>query len=696
MADELNRWLRRLRPPTAADDDWTSSREADQALARIHRQTTGGRSVRGPRIRAVHWLPAAAVGTAVAVVVAVALTTTPTPSPRDRGLAGPNGSNNISVPPTVIRPAAFLLNTDPSCDALLAQLRSHTAANALTMLQTRYAGGGAYGFPGQLQDLGRIEVTPAVSSSGYSGSPNTSSTNVQEPGVDEPDVVKTDGDRLVTITDGVLRVIDTVTRVVTGSLDLTIYSGWEGAQLLVDGSHAVVTLSANSESVRFYGAGNVSSGGQSSYLFLDLDGQPKVTGSMRASGSFLDARMVGSTVRLVVRSAPVINPPPYTSGAAARDAAQRAVRSAPLSAWQPKYSVTSAAGTTSSTVPCSRISHPADFTGASMLTIYTLDMNHLGADPDPLTVAADGDTVYANATSLYIASNPQWFCCYSAASKKQTTELHRFDITGTGSPIYLGSGTVPGRLLSSYSLSDDDGYLRIATTTGMVDGSAGASNSVYVLADDTLKITGHVDGLGNNERIYAVRFMGPVAYVVTFKQTDPLYVVDLHDPANPKVTGSLTLSGVSTYLHDLGDGRLLGVGQDIKAGEGSGVQVSLFDVSSASSPKRVSNIVVPNTPSELTFDPHTFLYWQQTGLIVVPVRTWTGTQSGRVLVARVSGDKLTTVGLVANPRPTAVPDDGQGIQRSLIVNGDLWTLSGGGVQVSRQSDLNRIAWLPFQ
>jgi uncharacterized secreted protein with C-terminal beta-propeller domain len=349
------------------------------------------------------------------------------------------------------------------------------------------------------------------------------------------------------------------------------------------------------------------------------------------------------------------------------------------------------------TVACDRVSHPADFTGTSMLSIYTLDLANLGADPNPLTVAADGDTVYATTTSLYITSNPQWGCCVygpavPAAAEKQTTEIHRFDITGSASPTYLGSGEVSGRLLSSYSLSDYQGYLRVAVTNGDNE----TSNSVIVLGADSLKVAGHVDGLGKGERIYAVRFLGPTAYVVTFRQTDPLYIVDLSKPTAPKVSGELKLNGVSTYLHDAGDGRILGVGQEITDGEGSAAEVSLFDVSDPTKPTRVGHVIDPKTPGPLTFDPHTFLYWQPTGLIVTPVQTWDGVQSGRVFVARVSGHSLTTVGTLANPLTASVPDDGLGIQRSFIVNGALWTISGSGVQVSTETSLSRVAWIPFQ
>lgn len=693
MADEIGRWLRRVRPNTAADEDWATSSEADQALAAIHRKTAPAKPLSRLRVNPAVWLPAGALATAAVVVVAMALASSPSQPPKHLGIVRPNRSN---ITPT-LRPASFLLSTDSSCDDLLAQLRSHTAANAQTYGLSTLDHGGVYN--GSVP-VGLAPAPGAPAAAGAEKSANTSTTNIQEPGVDEPDIVKTDGDRLITVTDGVLRVIDTATRTVTGTLDLTVYSGWQGAQLLVDGSHALVTLnqglSAGPEPGPAIARPLNPASGQSTYLFVNLDGQPTVTGSLRASGSYLDARMIGSTVRLVVSSNPVINLPvsAYNGTATAKGEIQKTIRQAPLSAWLPKYSISVGASTTTRTVACSRVSHPTKFSGTSMLTVYTLQMNNLSADPSPVTVAADGDTVYANTSSLYIASNPDWFCCDT--STNQNTEIHRFDITGFGLPTYLGSGVVPGRLLSSYSLSDDGGYLRIATTSGENDGSAGASNSVFVLADDTLKVIGHVDGLGKGERIYAVRFMGPMAYVVTFRQTDPLYVVDLHDPSAPKVVGALTLSGVSNYLHDVGNGRLLGVGQQITAGEGSGVQVSLFDVSSASNPKRVDNLVVPNTPWALNFDPHTFLYWQPTGLVVVPAQSWSGSESGRVLVVRLDGDHLTKLGLLANPRPASLPDDGQGIQRSLIVNGDLWTVSGGGVQVSAQSNLERIAWIAFE
>src|SRR5262249_36601897 len=143
-------------------------------------------------------------------------------------------------------------------------------------------------------------------------------------------------------------------------------------------------------------------------------------------------------------------------------------------------------------------------------------------------------------------------------------------------------------------------------------GTGTAQSSVYVLHQQggTLGQMGHVDGLGTGERIYAVRFVGPVGYVVTFRQTDPLYTVDLRDPAHPKVIGELKINGYSAYLHPVGDNRLIGIGQEADAnGRVQGTQLSLFDVSDPAQPKRLAQYHVQFGHSEAEFDPHAFLYW---------------------------------------------------------------------------------------
>ena len=675
MADHLNRWLRAVRPGTPADDGFADSAAGQAALDVIHARVA--RTARAGPLR--RWRPVLLpVAVAAVAVTALTLTASGTPPAHEPPrLAAPVGP----APFIGARPAAQLLDPYRSCDDLLAGLRSHLAASV-----------GPNGLPGTIQGYYRTAQGPVVAGAPMgtdaTAGANTSTTNDQEIGADEPDIVKTDGDRVVTVTGGVLRVIDAAARSLEGTVDLHMYNGWPSAQLLVAGDSALVLLGGGGG---YPYAGPMVAGGPlptsgTTVLFVDLAGQPHVTGSLHTEGTYLDARLVGGTVRVVTSSTPHIAVPLPNGTQQQRLAANRAaVDHAPLSAWLPSYTVNTPGGTSTRTVPCTDVSHPAAYSGAALLSIYTLDIAHPAAGAQPISVAADGDTVYATTTSLYVASTPYY-------AGRDVTQLHRFDISGSGKPRYLGSGRVPGSLVNRYALSEYDGRLRAATTTGR--NTAKQSNGVYVLDADTLTQLGAVTGLAPNEQIYAVRYAGPLAYVVTYRRTDPLFVVDLTDPARPRVAGRLELTGYSDYLHDLGDGRLLGVGQQVNAsGVVAGVQVSLFDVGNPAAPRLLSRVTVPGTPNETPLDPHAFLYWPPTGLVAVPLQSWNAGQSGGALVLRVAGSALSRRGTITNPSSSL--DDGLGIQRSLIVDGALWTLSASGVAVSDPDTLARTSWIAF-
>ena len=180
---------------------------------------------------------------------------------------------------------------------------------------------------------------------------------------------------------------------------------------------------------------------------------------------------------------------------------------------------------------------------------------------------------------------------------------------------------MPGHLLNQFSMSELNGDLRVATTTNSWDGSAPSSSAVRVLRPEGNELVqiGLVDGLGLTEQIYAVRFLGTQAYVVTFRQTDPLYVIDLTDPAAPVLSGELKIPGYSAYLHPVGEGLLLGVGQGADLdGRVQGTQLSLFDVSDPANPCSLSTLPIGGF-SEAEWDHQAFLYWPEDGTIVLPV-----------------------------------------------------------------------------
>jgi hypothetical protein len=570
-------------------------------------------------------------------------------------------------------------------------------------------------------------------------------------GVDEPDLVKTDGRRIVAVEGSRLVVIDAASRRVTGTLGLGGGSGYMppgvatgpafaepgflpgSATLLLSGDHALV-LEGSFGAVP--GTRPSSSGYVTRMLLVSLPaaGAPTVISAYTISGQYVDARMVGPVVRVITRTAPRVLFPVLPAGAsqARMLAANRtAIGRAGLATWLPAFSSTSSASltaagqqTVSGSVPCTSVIHPATYSGTDLLTVETFNLSAtaLGTG-SPVAIEADGDTVYGTASSLYIASGNQWNvtpvgpvpaggASGGAGSRpsvvRQQTQIYRFSLAGSGAPRFAGSGIVPGYLVDQYALSEWNGYLRVATTNGLswalADGPspAGASapasaSAVYELslAGPSLSIVGKVTGLGSGERIYSVRFVGPVGYVVTFRQTDPLYTVDLSDPAHPRVAGSLALTGYSAYLHPVSATELIGVGQSAdRMGHVGGMQVSLFSVADLAAPARLATYALAGTSSLVDFDPHAFLYWPASALVVVPLNgsmTADAASGTGDLVLRLSGGSLVRVGLLQQPFSSA----GEEIQRSLVIGSTLWTLSPAGLMASDLGTLHEDAWLPF-
>ena len=248
------------------------------------------------------------------------------------------------------------------------------------------------------------------------------------------------------------------------------------------------------------------------------------------------------------------------------------------------------------------------------------------------------------------------------------TLIHQFSLDdGTGA-TYVASGEVEGRLLNQFAMSEYNGDLRVATTTDNWGNFGDQSEStVYVLRPNgtDLEQISSISGLGKGEQIYSVRFIDDVGYVVTFRQVDPLYVLDLSDPANPVLDGELKIPGYSAYLHPVGDGLLLGVGQDATdEGRTTGTQLSLFDVSDPANPQRISTLPIGGQ-SEVEWDHRAFLFWEPDGTIVLPVSPgWSDCgpavdclakgisgAGGGAVVAELDGRELTARGTISHSEP---------------------------------------------
>ena len=546
------------------------------------------------------------------------------------------------------------------------------------------------------------------------------STNVQELGIDEPDIVKTDGERIVvvsgnrlhvvTIADGRLALAGTVDLgfwtqdlFLTGDRVIAVSNGWDDwggpmplAEMSADAvwypSQAIVTVAE---------------------VDIADAGDPTVTSTLRIDGSYVSARMVHDRVRLVISAGPNGFAWTYPEGSglrAERDAEaanRKLVEDSTIENWLPYYILSDVSGIDRVVdegvlVSCSRTHHPDEFSGLNTLSLVTLGADSLAID-DATAVFADGQIVYSSADSTYVATTT-WLDPVvlerQGLPDEAATMIHKFALTERRAG-YRASGAVSGYMLSQWSMSEWDGHLRVATTSSPAWwGEATSESAVTVLAEEggELLTVGRVDGLGKGEQIYAVRFIADRGYVVTFRQIDPLYVLDLSNPERPTVEGELKIPGYSAYLHPVDDGYLMGVGQDADLeGRTSGTQASLFDVRDPANPTRVDRLTISGASSEVEWDHHAFLHHAPTGLTVFPYQQWSWEGDGQgdvvgALVLTVTEHGIAERGTVSHGDPSwqSMP-----IRRAMLIDGQLVTVSDAGVMASDAVSLERIDWVAF-
>ena len=528
--------------------------------------------------------------------------------------------------------------------------------------------------------------------------PEHSTTNVQEAGVDEPDIVKTDGNRIVAVAQARVHLIaldgskmtrrktlsDTAVRnVFLSGKRLLVFSGQTGQTSEPGarwaGQQAVLTM---------YDISNFS--------------DPSLIATLTIDGDVLDARLVGSQARVVTASSPDVDAPSpvYTPDGEISEKSKADLRAAVANTnvddWIPTYRLQDGAGAGVSEgrlVECANLAHPETFSGLDTVAVSSFDMGSALQSRKTVGVIAGGQQIYATGTSTYV-STTDW----SRDGSPAKTNLHKFVTEPSGASTYKGSGEVPGTLLNQYAMSEYDGVLRVASTIserrGWVNSRQTTEGLVTTLHEQggALRQLGQVGGLGkqDNESIRAVRFIEERGYVVTFRQTDPLYVLDLRNAAAPKVVGELKIPGYSGYLHPIGENLLLGVGQSgldsgispapRTRGGGPGVQFSLFDISDPASPHRIDTQTYGGGAAAAEFDPKAFLYWQPRNLIIAPTNLH-GDQRGRgvfsgLVLLRANADGLEEVGRLATTGANG------GVTRSLVIGDTVYLLSDHALQAN--------------
>lgn len=549
--------------------------------------------------------------------------------------------------------------------------------------------------PVMAKEVAAVPVaTSSVSSDVSAG--DYSTTNVQVTGVDEADFVKNDGKYIYMESGKTLTIVDAFPPQ-QGNIVTELPVEGSVSELFLAGDRLVVfsdtydehwyTPSGSSVPVPDYSR-------KSKAVIYDISDRknPKEVREISAPGSYENARMIGDYVYFLTSETPDYYNPRMPI---VYDGDEKVEIS---SIWCP----------------------PFPMNEYQMHTLTSFPVSTAGGPEAESFLLGHSNTLYVSPDNVYIAYEKQqpwrgWDYPGEESSKTsepdQESVIHRFAIKN-GDITYKATGTVPGYLLNQFSLDENRGNLRVATTVSDWATSEKQYSNVYVFSPD-LKIIGRLEHLAPEEKIYSARFMGDLLYLVTFKQTDPLFVIDLSNPYQPGLLGELKIPGYSDYLHPYDETHLIGVGKDTIENEGggiipTGVKIALFDVSNVNSPRLVDSMVIgeKGSDSAVLSDHRAFLLDKERNIMAIPIRevihvpvegskyegshteeTWQGTY-----VFGINPDTGFT-GKGKIKQGTGAKDDdwwyGSTVLRSLFMDDVLYTISRDRIVGSDLKDLTR-------
>jgi uncharacterized secreted protein with C-terminal beta-propeller domain len=517
-----------------------------------------------------------------------------------------------------------------------------------------------------------------------------SGTNNQEAGVDEADFLKTDGFHIYYLQGKNLHIFGVPE---FGDLEATSSLSLSGTPvaMMLDGDQLVVISNVNPWSIsrshpvvdamgwdETYGNWRTNSLTKFTVLDITNRSQPEVDRELYIEGQYITAREVSGTVRTVTHAwmnveglQSWLNLPNGYWNLDYDDPLRLEIRE--KVAWQTmqsnaevlaeltleelipqvyEYSYGTVTTHEMSENACREFVAPQDGFNRGISSIFSLDLTSSSFDYEVDHIVGTYPQVYASTDVLVLAESAfDWWWFWNNDAMDEMTNLHTFDISAPDATLYTGSGRVNGTVVNQVALSEHEGVLRVATTTGqwgrwwMADPEPMSSQlvtlvrSVDVETDEQILVeAGRVDGIAPGERIWSARFDGDRAYIVTFEQIDPLWVIDVADPTQPVILGELKVPGVSTYIHPLSRDHLLTIGlapanEDGTGLDWSGTQLSLFDVSDPTQPGQDAALRISPVSrdrahewswswSEATYESKAFQYWGPKNMLAVPLSTY--------------------------------------------------------------------------
>lgn len=565
-------------------------------------------------------------------------------------------------PPAVSQVALTTFSGPSACadleqhleDRAILSMTTRVEANrrwALEYWRLQQGTGGGGGSTG-LQDAGAAAAGGAGGGSGTStGSAPTdyTTTNTQEAGIDEPDFVKNDGTRIFVLSGRRLFTATSwpVTSLATrGSLELP----GRPLEMFLEGSRLVVFSGLFDDRFdapswcRQYACGDWY---VNTVLVTHVDvsdlANPVVTGTQRIPGRYESARRVGDVVRLVTSSGFAfvdelqswIDWDTRQSATSERQLSllfdallvknTAVIRARTLDQWLPSPLVSAGSATAPATLDCSSLWTTNASARLGLTSIATLSMTNPAALSRQGLLAAV-DELYQGPDALYLAQRQWWWWGESGTSN--ATYVYRFDVSQPDRVAFEGAGRIDGQPLNQFSFDEHQGVLRVATTEWTANWSTLNRVVTLGLQGQALVELGRTPDLAPGERIMSARFIGDLGYVVTFRQVDPLYVIDLSNPAAPRKVGELKIPGFSSYIHPLDATHLLTIGTYIPEPPATQwtrhLQLQIFDVSDPTQPRQTHTALVGEAWgwSEAQWDHKAFNYFAARGTLAIPFADW--------------------------------------------------------------------------
>ncbi len=674
------------------------------------------------------------------------------------------------------------LQSFDDCDTLEMALKRTIEEETRTSLMQAVEEQYYYWGGGWLEDDAEMAMDASSESSGSSPPAQTrnegtdySGTNNQEQGVDEADFLKTDGFHIYFLDSGVLQILDVPE---FGEIEFASSTSIEGSPtaMMLDGDNLVVissvyswSLNSNDPLADRMGWGDDWYGWRTSTLtkFTVFDvsnsSDPQISRELYIEGYYMTAREVASTVRTVTHTwmdIPDLQtwlqyPDGYwnldyddpnrrvlreQAAAAAISHNKEVLRSITLEDILPQ--VHERVGDQIIThhmsgEDCSDFAAPQYSFNRGFTSIFTIDLMSEQLDFEADHIVGNWPMVYASQDVLVITENSwDWWWFWGNDDLNEATNIHTFDISQSGTTSYTGSGRVDGTINDQFSISEFEGVVRVATTTGqwarwwMEDPEPMQSHVVTFghsmdleTGQHTLTELGRVDGIAYNESIWSARFVGDRAYIVTFENMDPLWTIDLSDPTEPRIMGELEVPGVSTYIHPLSDDTILTIGlgpADEETGLGldwSHTRLSLFDVSNFSDPQlsevlSLSPVEDPENGwswaySEATWEHKAFQYWEPKGMLAIPMNTYrydyfydsAGKYHydydwvSKLMIVNISEDGMEIHGEVDHSEFYESDENrwwnSYNIRRSIFMGDYIYAISHGGITVTHLDSLNQ-------